>query len=472
MCKLSSFCSKKIHDEKLPLKCSKDDIVNINDDNKSLSSTLNDQDINNDPKNWSIWRKRIILLVVSFAAMTSPISSSILYPTLLKLRTEFNASDIEVNTLVSVYVYIMGIAPLGWAAYSDRFSSRTNVYFTSIPIFILSSILCAISTNLWLLLLGRGLQSFGASAMLSIGAGVISDLYISTERGTAYGFFYMAYWTGPLLGPMIGGYFTEYTNWRWIFWFLTILGGINLLLVKIFVPETFFSHDPSKSTPEVKRRFNPLAPLKLLRYPGGTLMIIYISIVSSIIQLQFVSVPVNFTIRYHLTSSQIGLLFFVPGFGFMIGSFIGGRYSDYVMKQAKKKNGTTHPKSRIHSAWISAVLVPTSYLIYGWLVEKEVHMAGPLIAWFFASFGTQVIYNSMSTYLVDVFTGQSASIIALNNFVRMTAAGTLSISSSLMEKQLGTGLMFTLLSGICFASISLLVLVYIKGKTWQEQLKV
>ncbi|CAJ0901261.1 15499_t:CDS:2, partial [Entrophospora sp. SA101] len=291
MCKLSSFCSKKIHDEKLPLKCSKDDIVNINDDNKSLSSTLNDQDINNDPKNWSIWRKRIILLVVSFAAMTSPISSSILYPTLLKLRTEFNASDIEVNTLVSVYVYIMGIAPLGWAAYSDRFSSRTNVYFTSIPIFILSSILCAISTNLWLLLLGRGLQSFGASAMLSIGAGVISDLYISTERGTAYGFFYMAYWTGPLLGPMIGGYFTEYTNWRWIFWFLTILGGINLLLVKIFVPETFFSHDPSKSTPEVKRRFNPLAPLKLLRYPGGTLMIIYISIVSSIIQLQFVSVP-------------------------------------------------------------------------------------------------------------------------------------------------------------------------------------
>ncbi|CAJ0754501.1 7891_t:CDS:2, partial [Entrophospora sp. SA101] len=428
------------------------DIVNINDDNKSLSSTLNDQDINNDPKNWSIWRKRIILLVVSFAAMTSPISSSILYPTLLKLRTEFNASDIEVNTLVSAYVYIMGIAPLGWAAYSDRFSSRTNVYFTSIPIFILSSILCAISPNLWLLLLGRGLQSFGASAMLSIGAGVISDVYNALERGTAYGFFYMAYWTGQLLGPMIGSYFAEYTSWRWIFWFLTILGGVNLLLVIIFVPETSnlpkHTSDDSNENAQSNYRFNPLAPLKLLRYPNGTLMIIYICIMSSITQLQFISVPVNFATRYHLTSSQIGLLFFVSGFGFMIGSYIGGKSSDIVMRRANKKNGTAHPEARIHSVWISATLVPTFCLIYGWLVEKEVHMAGPLIAWFFS---TQVIYNSMSTYLVDVFSSQSASIIALSNCIRMMAAGTLSILASPMENKLGTGWTFTLLSGICYA---------------------
>ncbi|CAH1769415.1 13962_t:CDS:2, partial [Entrophospora sp. SA101] len=71
----------------------------IGNDNKSLSIIIKNHDINNDPKNWSISRKRIILFVISFAAMTSPISSSILYPILLKLRTEFNVSDIEVNTL-------------------------------------------------------------------------------------------------------------------------------------------------------------------------------------------------------------------------------------------------------------------------------------------------------------------------------------------------------------------------------------
>ncbi|CAJ0637105.1 13487_t:CDS:2, partial [Entrophospora sp. SA101] len=414
--------------------------IDIGNDNKSLSIIIKNHDINNDPKNWSISRKRIILFVISFAAMTSPISSSILYPILLKLRTEFNVSDIEVNTLV--YLYVMGIAPLGWAAYSDRFSSRIRVYFITIFIFILSSIMCAIiPSNLWLLLLGRGLQSFGSSAMLSIGAGVIRDIYNIFERGTAYGFFYMAYWTGQLLGPMIGSYFAEYASWRWIFWFLTILGGVNLLLVIIFVPETSnlpkHTSDDSNENAQSKYRFNPLAPLKLLRYPNGTLMIIYICIMSSITQLQFISVPVNFATRYHLTSSQIGLLFFVSGFGFMIGSYIGGKSSDIVMRRAKKNNGTAHPEARIHSVWISATLVPTFCLIYGWLVEKEVHMA--------------VIYNSMSTYLVDVFSSQSASIIALSNCIRMMAAGTLSILTPTIEMHLGTGWAFTLLGGMCFA---------------------
>ncbi|CAJ0648815.1 12096_t:CDS:2 [Entrophospora sp. SA101] len=435
-------------------------IINVEDNNQSVSIIIINNHNINDTTNWSIWKKRIILLVVSFVAMTSTIS-------------KFDVSDIEVNTLASVYLYVMGIAPLGWAAYSDRFSSRIRVYFITIFIFILSSIMCAVvPSNLWLLLLGRGLQSFGSSAMLSIGAGVISDVYNALERGTAYGFFYMAYWIGQLLGPMIGSYFAEYASWRWIFWFLTILGGVNLLLVIIFVPETSNrpkpTPDDSNENAQSKYRFNPLTPLKLLRHPNGTLMIIYICIMSSITQLQFISVPVNFATRYHLTSSQIGSLFFVSGFGFMIGSYIGGKSSDIVMRRANKKNGTAHPEARIHSVWISAVLLPTCCLIYGWLVEKEVHMAGPLIAWFFS---TQVIYNSMSTYLVDVFSSQSASIIALSNCIRMMAAGTLSILASPMENKLGTGWTFTLLSGICYASILILVLVYIKGKSWREQFK-
>lgn len=130
MRKILSFYSTKIHDEKSLSKCNKDNIINIDDDNQPSKTTLNDQDNNNDPQNWPAWRKRLILLVVSFATMTSSISSSsvfiylrvwliifiilfllafylfklflwksILYPTLLKLRAEFNASDMEVNAL-------------------------------------------------------------------------------------------------------------------------------------------------------------------------------------------------------------------------------------------------------------------------------------------------------------------------------------------------------------------------------------
>ncbi|CAJ0831252.1 5929_t:CDS:2 [Entrophospora sp. SA101] len=70
-------------------------IINVEDNNQSVSIIIINNHNINDTTNWSIWKKRIILLVVSFVAMTSTISSSILYPILLKLRIEFDVSDIE-----------------------------------------------------------------------------------------------------------------------------------------------------------------------------------------------------------------------------------------------------------------------------------------------------------------------------------------------------------------------------------------
>ncbi|CAG8593950.1 22889_t:CDS:2 [Gigaspora margarita] len=314
----------------------------------------------------------------------------------------------------------------------------------------------------------RAVQACGSSAVLSIGAAIISDIYVSTERGHAYGLFYLAYWLGPFIGPMCGGYLTEYFGWRWMFWFLAIYGGIVFLIILFFLPETSRTvSSPTCASSTI--RFNPIAPLKLLRYPNVTLVIIYVSIISSIIHLQYVSVPRNFSQRYNLSSSTIGLLFIAPAAGCAFGSLLGGKYSDFVLRKKKAENADfNYPEMRIYSAWSGAILVPCSYLAYGWLLENNYNLIVLMILWFLGSLGTLIVFNSLSSYLVDAYTTRSASATALNNCFRFMLAGTVAILEPLMEDSLGTGWMFTFIVSLGVISTFFVVVVYFKGKDWRE----
>ncbi|KAF0472158.1 MFS general substrate transporter [Gigaspora margarita] len=437
----------------------------ISDSNDSYAIVTND-----DPKNWPTTKKWWILFIVIVSGMLSPVTSTILYPALIILQQELQTSETVVNSLVSIFIYCMGIAPIVWAAYSDEFATRRKVYLASMMVFNISTIICAISKNIWLLLIMRAVQACGSSAVLSIGSAIISDIYVSTERGHAYGLFYLAYWLGPFIGPMCGGYLTEYFGWRWMFWFLAIYGGIIFIMILLFLPETSrtVSSPTSPTGASTTPRFNPISPLKLLRYPNVTLVVIYVSIISSTIHLQYVSVPRNFSQRYNLSSSTIGLLFIAPAAGCAFGSLFGGKYSDFVLRKKTENSDSSYPEMRIHSAWSGALLVPCSYLAYGWLLENNYNLIVLMILWFLGSLGTLIVFNSLSSYLVDAYITRSASATALNNCFRFMVAGTVAILEPLMEDALGTGWMFTFIVSLGVVSALFVVLVYLKGKEWRE----
>lgn len=65
------------------------------------------------------------------------------------------------------------------------------MYLISGIINVISSIICAFSKNIGMLVVFRAIQSFGSNAGLTLGAGVIADCIPMESRGTAYGFFYM-----------------------------------------------------------------------------------------------------------------------------------------------------------------------------------------------------------------------------------------------------------------------------------------
>ncbi|CAJ0767582.1 5496_t:CDS:2, partial [Entrophospora sp. SA101] len=151
-------------------------IIIPNSINKSPSSSL--PIIINDPKNWPKKKKLHVLLIIAFASILIGMGGSILYPALISIQ-----NDLE-----------------------------TTEFLTNFLIYLIASIISAVSNSIWLLCLMRVFQALGTSADQCVGAGIISDIFIPTERGTGYGFFYSGYIVGQITGPVVGGFVTEYLD--------------------------------------------------------------------------------------------------------------------------------------------------------------------------------------------------------------------------------------------------------------------
>ncbi|CAB5187800.1 unnamed protein product [Rhizophagus irregularis] len=498
-------------------------VVDI-DENNSINSKKLTQELTttkeneDDPFLWPKKKKWIILSVLSCGAIIAPISSTIFYPAFLTVQEQLHTSDILVTTSAAVFLIFQGIGPLGWATYSDLKHTRRNVYLASLVLFIIASIICAVSNNIWLLIVVRCLQACGSNALHAIGPCTISDMFVPEERGNAFGIFYLFPLIGPLFGPTFGGYITQYLGWRWIFWLIAILAFIVLIFIFLFVPETYRKHKnlsppSSDSSPPTKRKFiNPLASLILFRYPNLSIVLSYISLFLSLIYIQAALIPREFNRIYHLSSSHTGLVFLSPAAGYMFGSVLGGRYSDYIIRDAKrialialqkktenqKENDNMEgvvvikdeiieiskeddiinlslikiePERRIHGTWLGAIIIPICYLAYGWLLEHKVPVIFPIIVMFFGGFGQLLAFNPIYTYLVDSFPTKSVWVNANLTFLRQMIAGIMSILSVPMEDSLGTGWTFSVIVFLYIIITLPVISVLFKGKQWRSKFR-
>lgn len=117
-------------------------------------------------------------------------------------------------------------------------AGRRPAFILCFVIYIAACIGCALAPNYAALLVLRALQSAGSSATVSLCQAVVSDIVTSAERGSYVAFTSVPIILAPSVGPVLGGVLSQYLGWRWIFWFLTILCGLVLVLYLLFMPET------------------------------------------------------------------------------------------------------------------------------------------------------------------------------------------------------------------------------------------
>ena len=109
--------------------------------------------------------------------------------------------------------------------------------------------------------------------------------------------------------------------------------------------------------------------------------------------------------RFHLTSPLYSGLFYIsPALGFLIGTLVGGRYSDRTVKKwIARRHGTRLPQDRLNSGmWSFFLVVPAASMAYGWGLEGKddsiAWLALPVISAFFVAAGLLAAFASLNTY--------------------------------------------------------------------------
>lgn len=167
-----------------------------------------------------IWRKRLILWLVTAAGFLGPLSGSIYLPILPTIRDEYEISTTAANASVSAFMAVFAVAPLIWASWAD-FGGRKMLYMISLVIYIASCIcLAALPSHAAVLFVFRVVQAFGASSVQSLGAGTVADIIEPKNRAAAISIFMLGPQLGPILGPILGGAIASDNEWRWVFGFL------------------------------------------------------------------------------------------------------------------------------------------------------------------------------------------------------------------------------------------------------------
>lgn len=423
--------------------------------------------------------KILCVLIASSACFLSPLSGFAFLPAVPEIADRFNTSGEVINISAAVYCVFMSMSPCIFSPISDIYGRRP-CFIVCCLMYCLCTILVAVSQNLAMFFIFRSLTALFATAFFSVGAHIIGDVYIPSMRGEKMAWVVSGAQMGTSLGGVCGGVIVNFTSWRVIFWMLAGCGGLILLAGIFFLPETLvvtkhqiILEEIQKTQPERKFvwvLFNPLRIITALKYP--TLLLDGFIVIAMVYNMYSLLTPIRYVMdpRFNLTEPVYsGLFYLAPGLGYFIGSFIGGRWADHVVKIWIKKRGRRVPEDRLRQMVFSLTfLYPVCILIYGWSVEKEVGgMAVPVIFMFLSGFAQTTAFPASNAYCLDSVPELNGDAIASSYFSRYIAAAVASATCLRSIQSIGVGWTCTISAGVLLiASVFNFVLIF-----WGENMR-
>lgn len=191
-----------------------------------------------------------------------------------------------------------------------------------------------------------------------------------------------------------------------------------------------------------------IAPIRILLNIEVFIPVLFMSLHYTLWQMTVTAQSSLFKDTYNLSELQIGLTYLTNGAGCIVGSLTTGmlldrEYQRYKRKYAKKMDQFPLDKARLRTTYLWCPMQCAAVIVFGWTLDKQVHISVPCIAGFFLAWSVISIQAVVTTYLVDRFPKQSASATASLNLVRclMGAGGTAVID--LMTRRIGVGWSFT-----------------------------
>lgn len=269
-----------------------------------------------------------ILLVLGTLIALGPFSIDMYLPAFESIAQDFSISKSDVGFSLTSYFIGIALGQLLYGPIMDKFGRKTPL-LVGIVLYIIASIACFYSPNLWWLVAARFFQAIGASAGMVASKAVVRDVFPPEEVSRALSFLMLIMGGAPIIAPTVGSFLVTYYSWQVIFISLAGLATLMFISVINFLPESII---PDKSvnlrTPKVIKNYVGILKNKIFLFFSfaGSLtvgaMFGYIS-----------SAPIIFMDIYDLSETEFGWLFGMNAAGLIFGSqlnrFVLKRYSTF-----------------------------------------------------------------------------------------------------------------------------------------------
>jgi len=429
---------------------------------------------------------------------------------------DLHMSEVDASRLPTWSLFALGVSNL-WAVPTAAYMGKRNTILFSMVIFFAANIWAAKAKTPNELLATRVIGGLGGGVIEALGPAMISELYINQYLARALSVYTVFLAAGSGIGPLVGGYIGSDTGtWRWFFWVISILTGVNFLTIILMLPETtplnpegeeFYhqdgfdpdekavsemvtssSGDIPRSTESKKSLFQIwisrsfylslediqpeknffvifFEPLKLVIIPPILIVMLILGTTIAWIVITGTTVAVAYSMPPILWSpNKIGLLNIGTMIGYVLGIPLGGNLVDYVLQRAaRKSDGIVEPEVRLPPIIAAGIICPLGGIIIGYALQNRSSWVVLSVGWAMLGFGITAGCNGLQTYAMHSYPQKVGQLALLINIFKNSLGGGVSFVALNWYMESGPLKLAGTMAGILWALYLLVLPLYFFG---------
>ncbi|WP_086843302.1 multidrug effflux MFS transporter [Amycolatopsis kentuckyensis] len=272
------------------------------------------------------------VLVLGGLTAFGPLSIDMYLPALPRMAADLHAADSTVQLTLSAFIVGLALGQLVLGPLSDALGRRGPL-LAGLVLYVVGSVLCAVSPDALLLVAARFVQSLGAAAGIVIARATVRDLFEGTAMTKFFSTLMLVSGLAPILAPLIGGQLLNWTSWRGVFVVLTAFGALLLAVVVFFLPEPSPVRSPLRLG-QVMRTYGRLA---LDRSFAGYALASGLLFASMFAYISGSSFALQG--GYGLSPQAYSLVFGANGVGIVLAGQLNGRLVGRISERALLRSG-------------------------------------------------------------------------------------------------------------------------------------
>jgi EmrB/QacA subfamily drug resistance transporter len=180
-------------------------------------------------------RKVTIMFAIIAAMFFSAINQTIVGTALPRIISKLGGMDYY-TWVITIYMLTSTISTVLVGKLSDIYGRKPFI-LAGIIFFMIGAFLSGTSTDIFQLIVYRGIQGIGAGIIMATAFTAVGDLFAPRERGKWTGIMMAVFGFASIVGPSFGGYIVDHMNWEWVFWIFLPLGIIAFIMILVLFPK-------------------------------------------------------------------------------------------------------------------------------------------------------------------------------------------------------------------------------------------